>query len=171
VSALAVANGWWFLAGDTPKPTTSVDIVGSVTGADGSEWTLTAYVSEHDGVCVAMTPTNGSGGGAAQGCGSGVRGEPNLPAGTPLHELGVVSTRSASSSAFVFGTAATDVAEIAVLLNNGDAVTATIHAAPSALGVPLRFYAAPIPVGTSPTAVIARGVAGAQLERESLLPK
>ena len=75
--AMAVVQGWWFLGNGSPATAGEVHVVASGQAA-GIEWTLTAFVSRTDGLCVALSPERPAGSGT-QACGSAVRGEPNLP--------------------------------------------------------------------------------------------
>ena len=172
IPAVAVKDGWWFLGGNAPSPTDAVAVVASGR-SNGIGWTMTAYVSEDRGVCVALTPEVGQRdmGAGAGSCGAGVRGEPIFSRAAPerrgRHWIGYVylSLGLFGFPDFVFGPAAEGVDRVDVILANGKALrTATIDA-PDEFSAPLDFYIVEIPRGTSLTSVVARDRAGTVLER------
>jgi hypothetical protein len=158
VSALGVANDWWFA-----RPSSQVK-VDTITTSGGSSWTLKAAVSEREGACVSLVADDG--GKSAQGCDVSVRGA-NDPAETRLHALSYVVTGTQFGPAFVFGAAAADVASVEVALADGEIITTKTVPAPSRLAG-LRFYAVEIPAAASPVALVARDTAGAASESRPL---
>jgi hypothetical protein len=164
VSALAVANGWWFLAHEGPTPKSPPAKVTSVAASDGSVWTLTTYSSERDGVCVIMTPEDETSG-SAEGCGAGIRGETNLPQGTQLHAIAYVQTRATKSSNFIFGPSAPDVESVQLTLINGAIVRTKTFASPPDLKEQVRFFVVEIPQKTPAQMISAFNGAGRLVEK------
>ena len=81
LTALAVSQGWWFFsASGLPTPISRVTVVATGTW-NQVPWTLTAYRSSTDGVCLALTPrapSNAHGVGAAMSCDQ-IAGVPSTP--------------------------------------------------------------------------------------------
>lgn len=167
--AFAVVNDWWFFGAGSPSPVGQVVVVRTGT-TDGIGWTLAAFVSEQDGVCVALTPT-GSTGAGVEACGSGIRGEPNLGSGVEGggHWVGFVqATLTDSVGPSVFGPTADGVAQVDVELDDGRLVAATVVHGPARLAAPIDFYVVEIPRGASVVAVLARDKNGTLLERRDV---
>lgn len=165
IPALAVSQDWWFFGSDPPRATGEVVTVEAVQASTGSSWVLTAYVSEDAGICVALSPSNGSSSGAALNCGAGVAGEPNLPSREARHAVGVVVTRGAETPSFLFGITASDVARVDVSLRHGGVVSGRTISAPEGLGVRNRFYVIELPPQAAVTEVSAKDEAGTVMER------
>jgi hypothetical protein len=168
---LAVSD-WWFLGPGAPKSTSEVTVVASGTSA-GTDWTMTAYVSEDKGVCVALTPDVGEGDMGAASCGAGIRGESSRAASgvrSERHWIGYVYFRLGlfEFPDFLFGPIAEGVEEVDVALSNGQTVQAATIDGPDALSAPLDFYVAELPGGVSVESVVARDRADTVLERRSL---
>jgi hypothetical protein len=172
IPALAVREGWWFLGPGAPSPTSDVVVVTSGRWA-GIDWKMTAYVSADKGVCVALTPELGPGGvGGGMSCGSELRGEPFAP-GRPRarHWVGYVySSPELGFPAHVFGPIAEGVDSVDVVLSDGETLRTPALEAPERLGVPLGFYALPLPAGVLLRSVVARDQAGTVLEQRTCLP-
>jgi hypothetical protein len=183
ITALAVSRGWWFFRASAPTPTSSVVVVDSGTW-QGTPWELTAYTTTGDGLCVAFTPNPPAGppitppaAGSSRatemmGCGAPVRGIPGLPAGTPRHELGFISSASdtATGTAFaaVAGPAAASVAKVEIVPANGRPILIDTLPTPAKLGVDVRFYVAVLRAGQELTRLIALDNAGRPLETITL---
>jgi hypothetical protein len=180
VAALAVSDDWWFLGtGGPPKPAGDVVVVSSGRWA-GVPWTLAAYRSRTNGVCVAFTPNSATGrpdpSGAPSGrtsalaCGAPIEGLPGLPAGEPAHWLGYLGSFSSGGQSggfpdFVAGPAAVAVDRVELAFPDREPVGAATLLAPDALGAPLRFFVLPVPAGATPTALVALDAGGKVLER------
>jgi hypothetical protein len=165
VPALAVTKGWWLLDFGGPPPASRVVVVKSGVSAEG-RWALTAYLSERQGVCVALTmnPPSNTG---AQSCGAPVRGVPDALGGkAPRHWFAFTYTRGdATLPAFVFGPAALAVRRVDILLADGRTESIETIPAPQELGLSLRFFVIELTTATRVEAVIAHSASGKALER------
>lgn len=165
VPALAVTRGWWFLDFGGPKPVTKIVEVESGSPTSG-RWALSAFVSESEGVCVALTmqPPSVTG---AQSCGAPVRGAPDASEGQARpHWFGYTYTSgSQNDPAFVFGPAAAAVQRVDIVFADGATRSIATIAAPHELGLTLRFFVTEVPTDTAVQALVARGATGTVLER------
>jgi hypothetical protein len=169
VPALAVTNGWWFLDFGGPRPASDVVVVKTGTSSEG-RWALTAYLSESQGICVALTVERPSSIGA-QGCGAPVRGAPAADGTAPRDWLGYVYTRGDDLiPTFVFGPAAAPVMRIELVFADGTTQTVETIPAPERLGLRVRFYVAQVETDSRVRAVVARGAGGETLERLEINP-
>jgi hypothetical protein len=155
LTSLAFANDWWFL-GSASVPAPSGDIIVVRSGEwVGVPWTLTAYRSQTQGLCVAFTPnapdarpaTPNAGHTAAMTCDPDLSGLVGAPKAS-VHTIGFIGSSAARDSTSAFP---------------GFVVTDTF-AAPDSLGAPVRFYVAPVPEGNVVTALVAVDGAGNSLE-------
>jgi hypothetical protein len=174
VPALAVGKDWWFdwwfLDFGGPRPVTEIAEVASGSSRAG-RWVMTAYVSEDEGLCVALTMERPSSTGA-QACGAPVRGAPDASEGqAPAHWLGYTyASGDKDEPAFVFGPTAAAVRRVDVILADGETQSVETIAAPDALGLPLRFYVAEVPTHTPVQTLVARETTGTEVERLELEP-
>lgn len=138
----------------------------------GVPWALTAYLSEQDGICIAMTPEPPTAGRltAAMGC-SSVRGVPFPSSRKPLtlHWISYLQSYSFSQQQvfpdYIAGPAAKEVTQVDVVLADGRAISTTTVKAPKELPVPLRFYVVDLPLNHGAVrALVARDDAGKVLE-------
>jgi hypothetical protein len=176
LTSLAFANDWWFL-GSASVPAPSGDIIVVRSGEwGGVPWTLTAYRSQTQGLCVAFTPnapdarppTSSAGHTAAMTCDTDLSGLVGAPK-APVHTIGLIGSSAARDSTsafpgFVAGPTAAEVAKVKIVLGDGDQVLTDTFAAPDSLGAPVRFYVAPVPEGNVVTALVAVDGAGNSLE-------
>ena len=155
----------WFLGGQgSPEPIGPVVTV--TTGSTGgAAWSLKAYASKTDGVCVVID-SNGNG---AEGCGGGVRGEPVTPESKNQHPNAWVGFMQAglpgTGTSLVVGPVAVGVASVTVSFSDGSEDEATIVPPPSGPGLDVAFYVLPNPSNARTTAVTARDQNGATLQR------
>ena len=164
VPTLAASQDWWFFQAGAPKATGSVVQVQTISASDKSTWVLTAYVSQHDGLCVGINPTTGGSEGAAMNCGAGVVGEPDQPADSGNHAIGYTISQGGTRPRFLFGLTSSAAQRVRVAFADGTTVDVDTIAAPSALGAPVRFYATEAPSNKTPTDVTAVDGAGRTLE-------
>jgi hypothetical protein len=167
LSALAVANDWWFL-GAPSAPAPAGDIVVLESGSwNNVPWVLTAYRSQTGGVCVSFTPNPpdgrttdaSSGHTAAMGCTADLPGLSPSP-GAHTHAIGFIGSSSLPSVPspfpdFVAGPTADNVASVKVELASGKQLEIDTFAAPRSLGLSLRFYVAAVPSGDTVRAIVA----------------
>lgn len=182
LTALAVSNDWWFLGSSSlaPPPVGKVIVVGE-GNANGVPWAMTAYRSATQGLCVGFTPnppdnrpaalTQGSDS-AGLSCGSHVRGMPDVPP-AEAHSFSFFGSfaRPANPKGFpdfVAGTTADDVAQVRVVRANGETITVDTFAAPSELGMPLRFFVALVPAGSRVHDLVAVNANGDTVDRAVL---
>jgi hypothetical protein len=154
VTAFAVGHDWWFFRfGDAPAPVTGVVVV--KTGVwDGKGWQLTAYRSSTDGLCYGLGPTGTENGeGAMMACG-GIAGVPRTPQSKPGSPYAITYGMGSGSRgvlpAFIYGPVTDRADEVVVAFRNGAVLRTPTFAAPSALGAPVRFYAAQLPPSVPP---------------------
>jgi hypothetical protein len=146
VAALAVANDWWFLGpGLSPTPASEVIVVKTGTW-DGKGWQLTAYRSDTEGLCYALTPTGSSGEGASISCDS-IEGVPRTPESKPYtpHAISFVIGGGGVLPASIYGPVTDKAEEVDVYFRKGAVLRTPTVAPPSSLGAAVRFYAAPLP--------------------------
>lgn len=103
-------------------------------------------------------------------CGAGVLGEPNLSNNDARHAIGIAATQGTQTPSFVFGTAASNVADVKVELNNGDVLYAKTLSAPEALKTGIRFYVIELPANIAVAAVTANDEKGSLIEKLTLPP-
>lgn len=176
LTALGVANDWWFLA-SSPSPAGPIVVVRSGRW-NGIPWTLAAYRSKTNGLCLGLTPNPPAGRPqpghgsqtAALACGTSVRGTPGGSSATKSHDVGYLSASRASSGfpGYVTGPAANDVTHVKVMLANGTTVAVRTFPAPRKLGISVRFYLARINAPVTAHTVIALDSRGHVLERLSI---
>ena len=152
VTAFAVDHDWWFFRfGDAPTPVTGVVVV--KTGVwDGKTWELTAYGSSTDGLCYGLGPTGTKNGrGAVMACG-GIAGVPRTPHSKPDSPYAITYAMSWAGVLpdFIYGPVTDKADEVVVTFRNGTVLRTPTFAAPSALGAPVRFYAAQLPPSVPP---------------------
>lgn len=165
VPALALTKGWWFLDFGGPKPITKVVVVKRGIAAE-RRWALTAFVSENQGLCFALTMERPSNVGA-QSCGAPVRGAPRASEGKgPPQWFGYLYTGGdALIPAFVLGPTAGAVERVEIVFADGRTESVDTIPAPEELGLPLRFFVVEVRAETRVEAVIARSASGKALER------
>jgi len=130
VRALGGDDVFWFLGPGSPKPTTRVVTATWITDRSGLWWTLTAYQSEHKGLCFQLTSLQ-RGGGACRAP------EP----------LGVsVMNAEAPSGTFVFGPVTSEAARVQISGGAGQ-VDAKVVTAPAELQTDIKFYVVELPPG------------------------
>lgn len=169
IPAVALSNNWWFLGTGAPNATSNIMTVTSGRWAD-IDWTVTAYLSADDGVCVALTPAVGDGKLGASACGTGLRGEfahDSTNRGThwvgyDYFDLGLYDFPDA-----VFGTTADGVDRVNVVLSDGQSISVPIVHRPSDFPVPVDFYVVALPRGASVESVVALDRSGEVLEKRS----
>jgi hypothetical protein len=143
--ALGAESGWWFLNsnGNTSLPTPAPvgDVVTVTTGTwDNQKWALTAYRTESNKVCFAVTPgslENSSGQNAVMSCGA-------------IGELGITalySPRQGIFPAYLAGPVVSSANRVHIKLDSGDSVDTDTIAAPS---LPYRFFVATLPCNAAP---------------------
>ena len=150
--ALGADQGWWFgRSGSAPGPVG--DIVVVTQGAwNGETWVLTAYRSEAGETCFALTPQsseNSAGRGAAMSCAQ----VGSSSAALPLTAL--VGGEQLDFPAYIVGPVVSNASQVRVVLSTGRVLEISTIPSPSALHLPVRFYAAALPCGVTPDEVVA----------------
>jgi hypothetical protein len=174
LAAVAASSDWWFLSdASAPKPTSDVVVVREGQWA-GIPWSLTAYRSAGDKLCVALTPngpdarptTAGAGRTAAMAC--------NTRPGQPNDERVihfVASNDAAASDAFpdfIAGVTTSAVVSVTVTGSDGHTLSTDTFSGPDGLGNDVRFFVAPLPAGDLLVAVSALDSSGQQIARISV---
>jgi hypothetical protein len=189
LSALGVANDWWFISvGGNPFGSNGKVTTVTSGRSEGGAWALVAFMTNEGGLCFSITPlpptgspgsdstaaeAESSSGGIA-GC-SGIRAHEG---GTwqPMVSFatGYTTTSSGKTTTIVGGPTDSSVAEVDVVEFNGKIVTTRTIPAPSELGVRARFFVVVLPPSTdldvSMKEVIARDAAGKVLKRIFVAP-
>jgi hypothetical protein len=142
VPALAGQGYFWFLDYGAPKPTTAVVTVTSITDRSGTTWQLTAYQSEHHGLCFQLSSASRTGAGA---CGS------PLPIGY------MRTSQSESSGAFALGPVTADAQRVEIT-GSAQTVDAKVAAAPEALRMDVKFYVVQLPPGMADATMTVRAL-------------
>ncbi len=185
LTAVAASNGWWFFSDSVsstlPSPVGGVVVVDSGNW-QGVPWALTAYRTASDGLCIGFTPNPPAGADSGAppqgppsaastlmiGCGADVRGIPNLEYRQTTHEFAFISSGSAATDGSKFdavaGPAAADVASVEIDHSGGPPIVAQTLQAPGQLGVPIRFFAAELPLGDTVKSLVAQDSSGNALE-------
>jgi len=161
LTALALSQNWF--ASEAPKPATSVVQLASGSLKDGT-WTLDAYTSVDNGICINFRAgTSGEGGG---GCGSGIVGEPNLSDQkvSERHWVGYFGGSSSRGLSWVAGPTAAPVTVVKAVLTDGRSFSLTTRPMPG-LDTSLRFYIATFDGIARLAELDALGQAGKVLER------
>jgi hypothetical protein len=157
VSALAVAKDdpWWFLrfsrlAGEGPAKGAHVVVV-EEGDWNGQHWALTAYRSVGGDLCTEITLEAGAARTAqgAGGCGPTIGSlVPKPGGGSRRLEIGF-GGGAFPSFRYVLGPVVGSATEVRITLANGAVVTTPTVAAPRELGMPIRFYAAQLPLAST----------------------
>jgi hypothetical protein len=173
LAALAHSEGWWFIAASAPSPIGSILTVKSGTWS-GVPWSLTAYQSETQGLCVGFTPNSPSarptsptsGHSASLRCDVSVVGasSPRRDGPRQLAYFGSFAN-SGPFPGFLAGVTATTVVRVEVTFASGSATDVDTIAAPEGLGLPVRFFVIPIPQTESPRSLSALGTANQTIEQ------
>ena len=149
--AISAENNWWFLSAGAPNATS--DVIVATTGAwGGHDWTLTAYRAQDEVVCLALTPQSSTSTGrdAANGCAD--VGQPASTRRVPITFL--YSPVQADFPAYIDGAVIEKATRVRIELADGSTIETETIAAPTALDLPIRFYAAELPSGVKPVHVI-----------------
>jgi hypothetical protein len=173
LSALGIANDWWFfsLPGNPLGSTGNVVTVASGR-SEGAPWSLVAFMKDGQ-LCDSITPYPPGGSdsatwGAGAGC-SDIRADeggtwrPMVSFGT-----GSVTTRAGKTTTIVGGPTDSSVAEVDLVESSGKIATTQTIPAPRELGVRARFFVVVLPPSTDiggMKEVIARDAAGKVLKR------
>lgn len=143
LAALGAANDWWFLQGG-PTPTAAPSVVQEGVWG-GHAWQMTAYPSDTDGLCIAITPT-GSSTGAAQECGpfAGVARTAQTKASPDMTITYLSGTASHDLPAYIAGPVVAGATQVKVRFGDGTVLDVATVAGTGSLDN-VRFYAAPLP--------------------------
>ena len=155
LTALAVSQGWWFFsASGLPTPISRVTVVATGTW-NQVPWTLTAYRSSTDGVCLALTPrapSNAHGVGAAMSCDqiAGVPSTPQSKRYTPHRISYLMAAGNGNGTGFpgyITGHVVESAHTVEIVLADHTVIKVDTIGAPSALQSKIRFYIAQLPAG------------------------
>jgi hypothetical protein len=151
VAALAIANDWWFLrSGVSPTPASAVVVVKTGTW-EGKDWQLTAYLSDTDGLCYALTPSGSSSAGASISCDS-IEGVPRGPMSKPYmpHAVSYAIAGKDVLPASIYGPVTDKAVEVVAYFADGAVLRTPTVAAPTGLRAAVRFYVAMLPDSMPP---------------------
>jgi hypothetical protein len=165
----AVAAGLranWF-DGGPPAISSVVEIAAGTTPA--GPWTLKAYASSTDGICLRAVVDEGG----FESCGAGVRGEPVTPTSKtqrPDEWVGFSygSLFPRASVSIVTGPVAKQVPVVQIEFADGTTALATVVPAPSSLGSNISFYYLIVRPRPLPTAVVAMREDGSVIVRRPI---
>lgn len=148
LAAVAATNQWWFFeSGNVPQPASGPYVVKEGDWS-GHPWQLTAYPSQTDGLCFAITPKNSrSGSGAGMSCApfAGIAHTAKTKASPDM-----TITYMAGSSvpgilpAHIVGPVIDKAVEVEIQFANGQQLSVPTFGAPAPLGH-IRFYATQVP--------------------------
>ena len=145
---------WLFEFG--PKPTTPVVTVTYITDRSGLWWTLTAYQSEHKGLCFQLTSEPRTGSGLCR-------------ASEPIDVM--VMKAEPPSGTFVAGPVTSDAARVQIS-GAAEQVDAKVVTAPAGLDMDTKFYVAELPPGLgAPQKVSALDAQGDVIASRSIPPE
>jgi hypothetical protein len=158
--ALGAASWWWFFKyGQAPTPV-SPPVVVKEGSWDGQPWELVAYRSTTEDLCYSVTPAGSevSGAGAAMACGpfAGIVGT-NETKATPDMTISALVSSGGQLPVNIAGPVVDSASQVEITFSNGQVLRVPTFAAPTSIGS-VRFYAAPLPEGVSPS--LPRSVAG-----------
>jgi hypothetical protein len=174
LSALGIANDWWFfgLPGNPLGSTGNVVTVASGRSG-GAPWSLVAFVEDGQ-LCDSITPYPPGGSdsatwGAGAGC-SDIRADEEGTWRTMVSfGTGSITTSGGKTFTIVGGPTDSSVAKVDLVDSNGKVVTTKTVPAPRELGVRVRFFVVVLPPSTDIAVdmkeVIARDAAGKVLKR------
>jgi len=162
LSALAVekSDPWWFLrfpgmVGEGPAKGTEVVLIKEGSW-NGQRWALTAYQSVSGHLCYDMTLESAAGSPTAQGaggCSATIGSIVPIPGGghrrlTVSFEGGTLSSTETRNALihYVTGPVIATASNVRITLATGAVITTPAFAVPSALGMPIRFYLARLPL-------------------------
>jgi hypothetical protein len=134
-----------------PAPMAGGPVVIAAGSWSGQSWDLVAYLSETDGVCFSVSPSetvHANGMGAGMNCDQ-IAGVPRTRDSKPatVHSITYLSGgRSPLLPGYIAGLVVGSATVVDVYLRNGNVIHADTIEGPSQLGA-IRFYVAPLPDG------------------------
>jgi hypothetical protein len=147
--ALGAANEWWFLKyGGAPTPT-SPPVIVKEGNWSGHPWELVAYPTA-DGLCYSVMPAGSKTEGAGS-CASFVGvARTNETKKTSDMTITYMSGNGYRLPVWIAGPVIDSASQVEIRFENGKNLRLPTFAAPASLGR-VRFYAAPLPTGVSPS--------------------
>lgn len=142
-------------AGPAPAPLSGGPTIVASGSWEGKSWVLVAYLSQTDGVCYAVSPSetaHSNGMGAAMNC-DRIEGVPHTPDSKPYTAHSITYLIAGSSPllpGYIAGMVVGTAESVDVYLSTGEVLHTQTFAGPAPLGT-IRFYAAQLPASARAT--------------------